>query len=359
MDNALSTLHRPKRQISIVIPAYNAAATLPACLEALQKSTVKPLETLVVCDGCSDETAVIAKRWGARVIEYEGQKGAGYARNVGAAAAHGNAFFFIDADCAARPDALALAAEAIQSGEHLAFGSYTIATRVPGFLTTFKNLQHYYTHQHGLDYQTTFWSGCGIVSRESFEETAGFDIALRSCEDIEFGAAASRLGYRVRLIRAMQVEHLKRYDLAGLVKSDLFQRAVPWTQLIHSGRAGMGVLNTDIRGQASVASAGLFLAGLFLSPVWLPGAALSLLTLLLLLFANKGLLALVKQELGVFFSLAAIGPLLLHYTICGVGYGLGRLKPKLPDSRTHAPQYNWVENEPLPAYAVAHAKTSP
>jgi cellulose synthase/poly-beta-1,6-N-acetylglucosamine synthase-like glycosyltransferase len=320
--------------------------------------TPPPFEVIVVCDGCTDGTAELARRQGARVMEYPLRRGAAYARNVGAAAAQGNIFLFIDADCIAHSAVLSSTLEAMSAGERVIFGSYTRETRAAGFLTRFKNLQHHFTHQNGADYQTTFWSGCGAVTREAFEAIGGFDVNLQACEDIEFGSEAHRLGYRVRLIRGMQVEHLKQYTLAGLVRSDLFQRAIPWTRLIYSGRTGMGALNTNARGRVSVAATGVMLLALGASFVWPPAIAFAAGALLLVLMANGALLMLAVRELGWLQGAASAAVLVLHYFICGVGYAAGRALPKLPASRPANQEYAWTESETAQTYSAAPAKTS-
>ncbi len=358
MTNSRADLQSKDLRVSVIIPAHNASSTLAYCLEALTQLTSPPHEILVVCDGCTDRTEEVARLHGARVIEYPLRRGASYARNVGAAAAQGGVFFFIDADCVANPTVLSLGLEAICGGEQLIFGSYTRETRASGFLTKFKNLQHHFTHQQGADYQTTFWSGCGAVTREAFEAIGGFDVNLLSCEDIEFGSAASRLGYRVRLVRAMQVEHLKEYSLTGLVRSDLFQRAIPWTRLIYSGRTGMGALNTNRRGRISVAATGVMLLALIASLFWTPAIAAAALALLAVLAANWELITLTAQELGWLQGAASAGVLLVHYFVCGVGYAVGRALPKLPPSRSGIQEYAWVESETPQTYSAAHAKTS-
>ena len=357
MTNSRADSQSKYLRVSVIIPAHNASSTLGRCLEALTRLTSLPYEILVVCDGSTDGTAEAARLQGVRVIECPVRRGAAYARNVGAAAAQGDIFLFIDADCVARSAVVSLALEAVSCGEQVIFGSYTRETRAAGFLTKFKNLQHHFTHQRGADYQTTFWSGCGAVTREAFEAVGGFDVDLLACEDIEFGSEASRLGYRVRLVRDMQVEHLKEYNLASLVRSDFFQRAIPWTRLIHSGRTGMGALNTNRRGRVSVAAAGALLIALIAAPFWQPAIGAAAVALAAMLAANWELIALTARELGWLRGAASAGVLLVHYFICGAGYVVGRTLPRL-SSRASDREYAWIESEISQTYSAAHAKTS-
>ncbi|MDE3090793.1 MAG: glycosyltransferase [Chloroflexota bacterium] len=84
--------------ISVVVPAYNAAATLPACIAALRQQTYVPDEIIVVDDGSTDESANVVKRHAAHLLQQPHQ-GPAAARNLGAQSARGDWVLFTDADC--------------------------------------------------------------------------------------------------------------------------------------------------------------------------------------------------------------------------------------------------------------------
>ena len=88
--------------ISIIVPAYNAVQTLPACLAALQRQTQPPDEIIVVDDGSQDQTAQVARANGAQVLEQPHQ-GPAAARNLGIRQARGDIALFTDADCEPEP----------------------------------------------------------------------------------------------------------------------------------------------------------------------------------------------------------------------------------------------------------------
>ena len=317
------------------------------CLESIAASDYSHREVIVVCDACTDCSAEVAAAGGALVIQNEKRHGAAYARNVGAVAARGEMFFFVDADCILNPDAISIAVSRLRSGDEAIFGSYIPETRAPGFFSRFKNYQHHFTHQLGEEIQTSFWSGCGAITRRAFEDLKGFDVRLPSVEDIEFGYALNRHGYQVKLVKNMQAEHLKRYTLKRLIKSDLFSRAIPWTRLAASGRAEFGKLNTGKKGVGSVVLAGLTLASVPFAP-WVAGACF-----LVLCAVNGPFLRFVMKRGGVAFAAASSLTLLLHYTVCGFGFVLGQLAPRYPAERTPAPQYAWSERT-----AEAHSQAA-
>ena len=73
----------------------------------------------------------------------------------------------------------------------------------------------------------------------------GFDEGYRqpSIEDIELGYRLKQAGHRIRLCKALQVKHLKRWSVVSLLKSDFFDRALPWTELILRDRRVINDLN--------------------------------------------------------------------------------------------------------------------
>jgi glycosyltransferase involved in cell wall biosynthesis len=94
---------------SVVIPAYNAAGTLPACLAALSQQTFLPpdFEIIVADDGSTDDTARVATEAGAGQVLVLPHRGPAAARNAGIAAASGDIILFTDADCRPAPEWLA------------------------------------------------------------------------------------------------------------------------------------------------------------------------------------------------------------------------------------------------------------
>ena len=84
--------------LSVVVPALDAAATLPETLAALAAAREDGLlrEVLVVDGGSGDETVAVAARWAARVLNAAANRGAQLA--AGGAAATGDWLLFLHAD---------------------------------------------------------------------------------------------------------------------------------------------------------------------------------------------------------------------------------------------------------------------
>lgn len=92
---------------TVVIPARNAAETLGEQLEALcAQDADEHFEVIVVVNGCTDDTEVVARGYQDRLDLRTIESAPGYssARNAGALAARSNIVLFCDADDAAHPE---------------------------------------------------------------------------------------------------------------------------------------------------------------------------------------------------------------------------------------------------------------
>ena len=69
--------------ISVVIPAYNCAAYLKACVESFLTQTRKPHEIIVVDDGSTDNLVEIAASLPVRLIRHTANQGLNAARQTG------------------------------------------------------------------------------------------------------------------------------------------------------------------------------------------------------------------------------------------------------------------------------------
>lgn len=97
--------------ISVIVPAYNAAAFLPACADSLFCQTEKNFELILIDDGSADATAdvcaALARRDDrVRIIRHENNRGISAARNTGIRAAQGRYIAFADADDRVLPEYL-------------------------------------------------------------------------------------------------------------------------------------------------------------------------------------------------------------------------------------------------------------
>lgn len=88
-------------RFSVIVPSYNAEATLPTLLDSLSNQSFKDFEVIVVDDCSQDSTFRIAQSYHFNVIQLSENHGPAYCRNMGAKNARGDIFVFTDSDCRA------------------------------------------------------------------------------------------------------------------------------------------------------------------------------------------------------------------------------------------------------------------
>ncbi|MGO9468697.1 MAG: glycosyltransferase family 2 protein [Isosphaeraceae bacterium] len=242
--------------ISVVVPVRNNPQELRLCLERLFASTYTSYEVIVVDDASTDETAQVAADLGAKVLRLGSRRGPAGARNRGAEMARGEYLFFLDSDVCVHPETLQELHDTFVRDPDLdaAFGSYDTQPTAENVLSAYKNLFHHFVHQDSDERATTFWSGCGAVRRSVFSKMGGFSARYErpSIEDIELGRRLHAAGHRIMLNKRMQVTHLKRWTLWSIIKTDVRDRGVPWTELMLREGSVTNDLNTKVSQRISV-----------------------------------------------------------------------------------------------------------
>ncbi|MDD4796305.1 MAG: glycosyltransferase [Eubacteriales bacterium] len=97
--------------VSIIVPVYNAQATLRRCLDSLCAQTHSNLEILLINDGSRDESGAICDEYQAGDARFcalhQPNGGPGAARNAGLDRATGQYRAFVDSDDFVQPDFIA------------------------------------------------------------------------------------------------------------------------------------------------------------------------------------------------------------------------------------------------------------
>jgi GT2 family glycosyltransferase len=263
--------------LTAIIPACDAEEHLACCLKALNGSACAPFEIIVVDDGSKDSTREIAATFGVKILSTERRMGPSFARNLAARAATGNVLFFLDSDVCVNADTLLQISRCFEADPQLdaIMGSYDNDPAAQDFISQYRNLMHSYVHQTGAELASTFWSGCGAIRRNIFLEHSGFNESYGrpAIEDIELGYRLIRGGCKIVLDRTIQVTHLKRWTFWSLVKTDILDRGIPWTELILRDRFMPNDLNLQLSQRVSVALV-FILVGFAGTVAWIMGAYL-------------------------------------------------------------------------------------
>ncbi len=185
--------------VSVVVPVWNGASTLGACLQALGNQTFDPasFEVIVVDDGSQDNSAEVATRCGARLYQQQ-HAGAAAARNLGAQHAQGNLLLFTDADCEPFPDWMERMVQPFSDPQVAGVkGSYHTRQRALVARFTQAEYMEKYAHmrrQNRIDFVDTY---AAAYRRCIFLEQGGFDPTFLLDEDQEFSFRLSQAGFRL------------------------------------------------------------------------------------------------------------------------------------------------------------------
>jgi len=188
--------------ISVIIPCRNAGSVLAGQLEALSRQQCpRPWEVVVVDNGSSDDTRVVAERYrerlpNLRIVEASRRLGAAYARNVGVDAAIGENVAFCDADDEVGDGWLTAVDAALRENEFIAFRTETrkLNPRAPQRETKQSDGLQVYTYPPYLPYSGATFA----VRRHHFLRAGGFDESMLACEDADFCWRLQLMGIPLR-----------------------------------------------------------------------------------------------------------------------------------------------------------------
>lgn len=197
--------------VSVIVPAYNSAATLGDCLAALNEQTVgrKRYDIIVIDDGSTDATAAVAAEHGARVLRQSNQ-GAAAARNRGVEEASGAIVAFTDADCVPARTWLAELIAPFADPE-IAGTKGAYRTRQSALVARFVQIE--YEERYELMSQARYIDFVDTYSaayrRDVFLRNDGFNTAFAgaSDEDQEFSFRLAERGYKMVFVPSAIVYH--------------------------------------------------------------------------------------------------------------------------------------------------------
>lgn len=177
-------------RISVIIPTYQHAEALPACIDSILAQTYKNLEIIIVDDGSTDATqAVLAGYEDKITVIYQDNQGSNPARNRGWKEAQGEFLLFCDADVIARPDMLEKfhAALIANPDASIAYSSFIFGKkRFRGVV-----FDHTRLHEHNFIHTTS------LVRAKDFP---GFDNDIKRLQDWDVWLTMAKKGYKGVLV---------------------------------------------------------------------------------------------------------------------------------------------------------------
>ncbi|MFC3441720.1 glycosyltransferase family 2 protein [Sphingobium rhizovicinum] len=281
--------------VSVIIPAYNAQATIAATIGSVQAQTLQDLEIMVVDDGSTDDSAAIVEKMAAGDprIHLIRQANAGVAatRNAAMARASGQFIATLDSDDIWHPKKLAMQVTALtQAPAHTGL-AYCWYRRIDAIDHVFPGssspvIEGPVLHQH-LEWNFIS-NGSAPMMPADLARSVGYDtVLLQGCEDYMFQLRIAQthrflcvpaylVGYRYRpdsLSRAtenMLRGHLQMYGVldAEMSNNDAARRIIAWRKTKLFVELARNQLRKGNVGSAMAA----FASAVRISPRHVPGA---------------------------------------------------------------------------------------
>lgn len=230
---------RTSPAVSVVIPAYNCAATIAATLASVAGQTVSAIEIIVVDDGSRDATrdvvSTLARSDDRVVLVSQANTGASAARNRGVRMAKAPVVAFIDGDDLWAPHHLASHLVRFAATPHLGV-SFSAAryVDVSGNVTGRSRVAHGRVKPEDILYSNpTTTCSTLVVRRKVFDCCGLFDEALDRSEDQEWLFRVAVSAWKIEGIAEELVDY--RMSPGGLA-SDLERMRLGYEKMLESAR---------------------------------------------------------------------------------------------------------------------------
>lgn len=231
---------------SVVVPAYNAAATIGEQLAALRRQRGDITYDVIVADnGSSDETAAEVRRWMAgwpalRLVDAASRRGSAYARNVGAAQAVGQWLAFCDADDIVDDGWLEALAEYVRP-DRVVFGTLRVDSLNSPSVLRWRSSPHAASLAEPGPSDSFAPSGNMAIYRSTYLHLGGLNEEYPKSHDVEFAVRVRKAGLEIFEVPGAVVNYRYRSTL----------RAV-YRQAYRGARRGATARRTRIQPRAAV-----------------------------------------------------------------------------------------------------------
>ena len=215
----MDALHHTGPRFSLIIPAYNEEAYLPALLNSVETARAcytggpDAVEVVVADNESTDATAELARTSGCRVVREE-KRVIAAVRNAGARSANGQILVFIDADNIMHPDTFNAIDKSLATGKVVAGATGVKMQRMSfGIAVT-------YGLMVPLVWLTRMDTGVVFCRREDFETIGGYNEKLLFAEDVQFLWDLMRLGRKrgqklTRITSVRAIFSTRKFDKFG------------------------------------------------------------------------------------------------------------------------------------------------
>jgi glycosyltransferase involved in cell wall biosynthesis len=259
-DPRVTTASGGSLEVTIIVPVYNGATTIVACVSSLLAVHYvrARFEVIVVDNGSTDGTRDLLRAFGDNIrVLTVATRGASAARNCGIREARSPLIAFTDADCVVEPDWLcALVMPLVDP--HVGVAGGRILSRVGGNRIE-KFGERIHDHRRAIEVEAPPYviSMNWASRRELLLETGLFDEALLRGQDVDLAWRILQSGHRLVYVSNAIMRHHNERTIRGLVHEGYIhgrhgvrvsaKHARLWPHVRPRWKAGLALLRRDVR----------------------------------------------------------------------------------------------------------------
>ena len=244
--------------VSVIIPAYNRAATIGRSIDSVLAQGYRPIELIVVDDGSTDQTVEVVRRYGAQVtLICQPNGGPSSARNNGVANSKGEFIAFLDSDDTWEPAKLQLQMQL------MVLGGSRVPCCVCNALTMVDDVRigtSFGLAEVDCDLATGYWLNPAelvstrfilfnqvvVIRRDTFEKIGGFKEHMRLLEDHDLAFRLSLMGPWGFVSELLVTKYEQQDSVGGQAQRDPRAHVGAWV------RALRGFLDEPISGRDDI-----------------------------------------------------------------------------------------------------------
>lgn len=200
----------PAPLVSVIVPALNEAATLPETIRSLREQDYPAIEIIVVDDGSTDSTSLVAGRLGNGRVHYhrmQERQGKSAALNFGIGASRGSLLVFMDSDSTLNRDCVSkLVSRFGEAGTGAVSGNLDVRNYSRNLLTWLQMLEYLITLSVGRRFKASVGilsivpGAIGAFRRDLIERIGRFEPGPGNDSDLTI--RTRKLGYQIEFANA-------------------------------------------------------------------------------------------------------------------------------------------------------------